>query len=128
MGKDFGGPESKYVTGAQLTESDCFVPLNLQQLYNAMGALCGSVKKFSRGDKPWPDFRNRIAGNVLQLLSVLHLLLDRARWLIKPTDDITNVLEAAMRKNIDKIQCRMAAGKIQGDGEKRELALSKRAA
>eukprot|EP00747_Dinoflagellata_sp_TGD_P163122 gnl/TRDRNA2_/TRDRNA2_181472_c0_seq1.p1 gnl/TRDRNA2_/TRDRNA2_181472_c0~~gnl/TRDRNA2_/TRDRNA2_181472_c0_seq1.p1 ORF type:complete len:238 (+),score=39.82 gnl/TRDRNA2_/TRDRNA2_181472_c0_seq1:781-1494(+) len=105
--------------GAKVTESDFFVALNLQQLYSAMGALCGSVKKFSRGDKPWADFRDRIAGNVHQLLSMLQLFLERARCRVKPTGDVTNVLEAAMKVNIDKIQSRKIAGKLQGDGEKR---------
>ena len=86
------------------------------QLCSAMGKLCGSVKKFSRGDQPWKIFQIRIQQEIdillTHLLGILYLL---SKFL--NVHEIS--LEDAMRCNIHKIRERKLKNTIQGDGENR---------
>ena len=75
-------------------------------LLGAVGRLCGSIKKWSRGDKDWEVFQTRVHTNVS------HVLATVARH--SPVS-----LEEAMRKNIEKIQSRRERGVVRGDGNNR---------
>lgn len=83
-------------------------------LCSAMGKLCGSIKKFSRGDKPWDTFHERIQRDMDNLLFILESNLF---CLSKKFNDKNLTLENAMRCNIQKIAGRMSKGTIKGDGE-----------
>lgn len=69
-----------------------------------VGSLCGSLKKWSRGDKGWQEFKDRIQKQVSSLLLLLASLGD---------------VEEAMRNNIAKIQGRRERGTLRGDGSNR---------
>ena len=79
-----------------------------------MGKLCGSIKKFSPGDKHWADFHERIQRKVDNLLFIL---ANNLFCLSKNFNDKNLSLENAMRCNIQKIAQRMSKGTIKGDGE-----------
>ena len=85
-------------------------------LCSSMGKLCGSVKKFSRGDRSWDVFYERIQLNVNNMLLILANNLFCLSILFHD-DNLT--LENAMRCNIKKIAQRMSKGTIKGDGEVR---------
>ena len=85
-------------------------------LCSSMGKLCGSVKKFSRGDKKWDVFYERIQRDVNNLLLILSNCLFCLSVLL---DDKNLSLESAMRCNVQKIANRMSKGTIKGDGEVR---------
>ena len=86
------------------------------QLCSAMGKLCGSVKKFSRGDKVWDTFQKRIQQDIdILLWTLVQIFLLLPKCLNAP--EIT--LQTAMRYNIEKINSRMSNGVIRGDGENR---------
>ena len=70
------------------------------------GKLCGSVKKWNRGDQNWDQFRERIQKDVSDVLGVLAS--------ISPVP-----LEVAMKKNIEKIQSRRERNVVKGDGSDR---------
>jgi len=74
----------------------------------ACGKLCGSVKKWSRGDKPWDQFRDRVQGQVGLLLSLLTRRVEHVC-----------TLQEAMEGNIEKIRKRREMGKVRGDGNNR---------
>ena len=76
------------------------------ELLSVCGKLCGSIKKWSRGDKDWDVFQTRVQNNVS------HVLATVARH--SPVS-----LEEAMRKNIEKIQSRRERGVVRGDGNNR---------
>ena len=78
----------------------------LSDLFQSCGKLCGSVKKWSRGDKEWSVFQEKIQKNVSDLLAVLES--------ISPC-----TLSEGMQNNIAKINKRKAAGTIKGDGNVR---------
>merc|ERR1719278_1909102 len=82
-------------------------------LCSSMGKLCGSVKKFSRGDKNWDVFYKRIQEDVNNMLLILanNLL---CLSILFHYDNQT--LENAMLCNIQKISQRMSKGTIKGDG------------
>ena len=65
---------------------------------------CGSLKKWSRGDKEWSEFRERIQRQLSHLLLVLSEL---------------GSLERAMEGNIVKIKARKDRGTLKGDGSER---------
>jgi len=73
-------------------------------LLAAVGELCGSLKKWSRGDKEWSEFRERIQRQLSHLLLVLSEL---------------GSLERAMEGNIIKIKARKDRGTLKGDGSER---------
>ena len=75
-------------------------------LLGAVGRLCGSIKKWSRGDQDWAVFRPRVQGHVSQLLGVVTR--------VSPVS-----LESAMRSNIEKIRSRRERGVVRGDGSNR---------
>ena len=75
-------------------------------LLGAVGRLCGSIKKWSRGDQDWAVFRPRVQGHVSQLLGVVTR--------VSPVS-----VEAAMRSNIEKIRSRRERGVVRGDGSNR---------
>ena len=75
-------------------------------LLAGVGRLCGSIKKWSRGDQDWAVFRPRVQGHVSQLLAVIRRL--------SPVS-----LETAMRSNVEKIRSRRARGVVRGDGSNR---------
>ena len=86
------------------------------RLLSAMGKLCGSVKKFSRGDKVWAIFQVRIQQDIdILIWTLVKILLILPKCLRAP--EIT--LQTAMRYNIKKINSRMSKGAISGDGENR---------
>ena len=85
-------------------------------LCSSMGKLCGSVKKFSRGDKNWDVFYKRIQQDVNNMLLILANNLLCLSILFRD-DNVT--LENAMLCNIQKIAQRMSKGTIKGDGEVR---------
>jgi len=85
-------------------------------LCSSMGKLCGSVKKFSRGDKDWDVFYERIQRDVNNMLLILANNLFCLSILFHD-DNLT--LENAMRCNIQKISQRLSKGTIKGDGEVR---------
>ena len=85
-------------------------------LCSSMGKLCGSVKKFSRGDKDWDVFYERIQRDVNNMLLILANNLFCLSILFHD-DNLT--LENAMRCNIQKIAQRLSKGTIKGDGEVR---------
>merc|ERR1712018_181937 len=85
-------------------------------LCSAMGKLCGSVKKFSRGDRKWDVFYDRIQRDVNNLLLFLSNCLFCLSVLL---NDKKLSLESAMQCNIQKIANRMSKGTIKGDGEVR---------
>ena len=70
------------------------------------GKLAGSVKKWNRGDQSWDNFKPRIQKNVSDLLGLLSH--------ISPVP-----LEAAMKKNIEKIHSRRERKVVLGDGSER---------
>ena len=72
----------------------------------AVGRLCGSIKKWSRGDQEWTVFRPRVQGHVSHLLGVVRR--------VSPVS-----LEIAMRSNIEKIRSRRERGVVRGDGNNR---------
>jgi len=74
----------------------------------ASGKLCGSIKKWSRGDQGWEEFKKRIQG---QVSLVMNLLVRR----VGPYCS----LEEAMKGNIVKILSRRAKGTVKGDGNNR---------
>ena len=86
------------------------------QLCSAMGKLCGSVKKFSRGDKSWEIFQARIQKDIYILLQILHDIL---YLLPKFFNSPMITFESTMKYNIQKIALRKSEGKIKGDGENR---------
>eukprot|EP00092_Neocalanus_flemingeri_P000143 GFUD01000150.1.p1 GENE.GFUD01000150.1~~GFUD01000150.1.p1 ORF type:complete len:175 (+),score=64.29 GFUD01000150.1:57-581(+) len=75
-------------------------------LLSACGKLCGSIKKWSRGDQSWDLFKPRIQRGVSDLLKLVEM--------ISPVP-----LEVAMEKNIEKIKGRRARGVVKGDGNLR---------
>ena len=75
-------------------------------LLSVCGKLCGSIKKWSRGDKDWDVFQTRVQTHVSCILATV------ARH--SPVS-----LEEAMRKNIEKIQSRRERGVVRGDGNNR---------
>ena len=75
-------------------------------LLGAVGQLCGSIKKWSRGDQEWTVFRPRVQSHVSQLLGV-----------VTRVSPVT--LETAMRSNIEKIKSRRERGVVRGDGSNR---------
>ena len=75
-------------------------------LLGAVGRLCGSIKKWSRGDQDWAVFRPRVQGHVSQLLAV-----------VTRVSPVT--LDTAMRSNIQKIRSRRERGVVRGDGSNR---------
>jgi len=77
-----------------------------RSILSACGKLCGSIKKWSRGDKSWDIFQPRIQKEVSDLLQLVVL--------------ISSVpLEVAMKKNIEKIRERRVRGVVKGDGNNR---------
>jgi len=78
-----------------LLEDD--VPGNL---LSACGKLCGSVKKWSRGDQSWDNFKPRIQLGVSNLLQTVIM--------VSPVP-----LEVAMEKNIEKIKRRRERGVVK---------------
>merc|ERR1712096_450035 len=68
--------------------------------------LCGSVKKWSRGDKSWDSFKPRIQRGVSDLIKLVDM--------VSPVS-----LEVAMEKNIEKIKGRRERGVVKGDGNLR---------
>jgi len=76
------------------------------QVLMLCGALCGSVKKWNRGDQSWEKFQERIQTNVSDLLQLLAE--------ISPVP-----LEEAMKKNIEKIRSRRLRKVVLGDGSAR---------
>lgn len=80
----------------------CSSPCSI--LLSTVGSLCGSLKKWSRGDKTWEEFQPRIQNQVSSLMSVLSSLCS---------------LKAAMESNIAKIQGRRDRGTLRGDGSNR---------
>ena len=88
------------------------------RLISAMGKLCGSVKKFSRGDQSWEDiFQKRIQRDFDALLITLKQILHFLQVIFRP--NISLSLEDAMKCNINKISHRKLKGTIKGDGENR---------
>jgi len=77
-----------------------------EDLLSVVGSLCGSIKKWSRGDQEWEQFQPRIQLNVSRVLAVINKL--------SPVP-----LEEAMKKNIEKIQSRRQRGVVRGDGNNR---------
>ena len=75
-------------------------------LLGAVGRLCGSIKKWSRGDQDWAVFRPRVQAHVSQLLGV-----------VTRVSPLT--LETAMRSNMEKIRSRRERGVVRGDGSNR---------
>jgi hypothetical protein len=73
-------------------------------LLAAVGRLCGSLKKWSRGDNGWDEFRPRLQGDVSALLVLLGRL---------------GPIGPAMLANIEKIKARKERGTIKGDGNNR---------
>ena len=73
-------------------------------LLAAVGELCGSLKKWSRGDKAWSEFKDRIQRQISHLLLIL--------------SDLGQV-EEAMEGNIVKIKARKEKGTLRGDGSDR---------
>ena len=76
------------------------------QILMVCGKLCGSVKKWNRGDQSWDKFQERIQRNVSELLDLLAV--------ISPVP-----LEVAMKKNIEKILSRRERNVVLGDGSDR---------
>ena len=75
-------------------------------LLSVVGQLCGSIKKWSRGDQTWDTFQPRVQTHVSRVLSTV--------------SDLSPVpLEQAMRSNIEKIRDRRARGVVRGDGNTR---------
>ena len=88
------------------------------RLISAMGKLCGSVKKFSRGDQSWEDvFHKRIQRDFDTLLITLKQILHFLEMLFRPKMSLS--LEDAMKCNMKKISQRKLKGTIKGDGENR---------
>ena len=88
------------------------------RLISAMGKLCGSVKKFSRGDQSWEDiFQKRIQRDFDTLLITLKEILHFLQLFFHPKMNLS--LEDAMKCNINKISLRKLKGTIKGDGENR---------
>lgn len=88
------------------------------RLISAMGKLCGSVKKFSRGDQSWEDvFQKRIQHDFDTLLITLKQILHFLQMLFRPKMSLS--LEDAMKCNMKKISQRKLKGTIKGDGENR---------
>ena len=88
------------------------------RLISAMGKLCGSVKKFSRGDQSWEDiFQKRIQRDFDTLLITLKQILHFLQLFFHPKMNLS--LEDAMKCNINKISLRKLKGTIKGDGENR---------
>ena len=73
-------------------------------LLAAVGELCGSLKKWSRGDKSWSEFKDRIQRQISHLLLIVSEL---------------GQVEEAMEGNIAKIQARKEKGTLRGDGSNR---------
>ena len=73
-------------------------------LLSAVGELCGSLKKWSRGDKGWSEFKERIQRQISQLLLIVSQL---------------GQVEEAMERNIVKIKARKEKGTLRGDGSNR---------
>ena len=73
-------------------------------LLSAVGELCGSLKKWSRGDKAWVEFKERIQRQISHLLLILTEL---------------GQLKEAMEGNIVKIKARKEKGTLKGDGSNR---------
>ena len=86
------------------------------ELCSDMGKLCGSIKKFSRGDQPWNIFQIRIQQDIDRFLKHLVVLLHKLGTFINGQEI---KLEHAMRCNIVKIRERKLKGTIKGDGENR---------
>ena len=84
------------------------------ELCSNMGKLCGSVKKFSRGDQSWDKFQKRIESEISTIIyhlqCILHLLQTYCNQ-----DELT--VKCAMIHNIQKIQARKMNNTIKGDGE-----------
>jgi len=92
-------------------DMDTLIPetdTSTQELLQAVGTLCGSVKKWSRGDKTWELFRDRIQAQVNHFF---RLLSSRVNAYCS--------IEEAKRNNISKIQTRRERGVIKGDGNNR---------
>jgi len=75
-------------------------------LLSVCGKLCGSIKKWSRGDQSWDIFKPRIQKGVSDLLQLVVM--------VSPVS-----LEVAMEKNIEKIKGRRERGVVKGDGNLR---------
>ena len=45
-----------------------------EDLLSVVGSLCGSIKKWSRGDQDWEKFQPRIQLNVSRVLAVINKL------------------------------------------------------
>lgn len=75
-------------------------------LLSACGKLCGSIKKWSRGDQSWDIFKPRIQKGVSDLLQLVVMVSSVS-------------LEVAMEKNIEKIKGRRERGVVKGDGNLR---------
>ena len=73
-------------------------------LLAAVGELCGSLKKWSRGDKSWSEFKERIQRQISHLLLIISEL---------------GQVEEAMEGNIAKIKARKEKGTLRGDGSDR---------
>ena len=73
-------------------------------LLGAVGELCGSLKKWSRGDKSWSEFKERVQRQISQLLLIVSQL---------------GQVEEAMEGNIVKIKARKEKGTLRGDGSNR---------
>ena len=85
---------------------DGVVLVPAEQLLGVCGALCGSIKKWSRGDKSWEMFQSRVQQQVSDVVRVVMNL-----------SPVT--LEEAMRQNIVKIRDRRQRGVVRGDGDNR---------
>jgi len=95
------------ITPIPTPSEDCSaLEADSRSVLSACGKLCGSVKKWSRGDQSWDIFQPRIQKGVSDLLQLVVLM--------SPVP-----LEEAMKKNIEKIRERRARGVVKGDGNHR---------
>lgn len=86
------------------------------QFCSNMGKLCGSIKKFSRGDSSWEVFQNRIQNEISSLVIDLHYILHRLQSYCNQKE--LNI-ENAMMYNIQKVKKRTMNGTMLGDGDNR---------
>ena len=53
-----------------------------EDLLSVVGSLCGSIKKWSRGDQEWEQFQPRIQLNVSRVLAVINKLRETSYLVI----------------------------------------------
>lgn len=102
----------EYQAAAETTAifpDDYAIPYTALGLGNEAGEVQGVVKKYLRGDRKWEDTREKIKGELGDVL-----------WYLSAVATAWNIdLDSIAEQNLDKLFSRMNRGVLKGDGGER---------